>query len=179
MEFMLWYVSDIEASHCLTDNFSQSKQNSLALKLGPKYFALPEDVHRSDQLTMHFLQRNQRFGLAAINSKAGFEIDKLWEVEETTDFLRGILPELMEYLEDEYSKDPFHRPTLLTCSKTPGRSPKRLVLSGHPIPDGETIYQVTRNGKSGFAGRILVLSVYNSLLCLIIPDALYSHTDKA
>lgn len=123
--------------------------------MGKRTFALPEDVNGFGQLALQNLQRAVRQGLAAINTGDGFIIDKNWDCDACHRFLRGLLPELFQHLDDEYEKG---KPTLLTCTRTSGQSPKRIILTGSYIPNGAMIHQITRGGKGGAAGSILILS---------------------
>lgn len=103
---------------------------------------------------MHSLLRQARRGLAAINPE-GFLFDKAWDSNESEEFLRSLLPELFEYLDNNHADG---NPTLLTCMRTPGQTPKRIILTGEYIPSGKAIHQAARRGKKGYVGSVLILS---------------------
>lgn len=133
----------------------KSKNDPLGVALGRWVFALPEDANGFGQLSLQNLQQSVQCGLAAINTGNGFIIDKTWDCDDCHGFLQGLLPELFQHLEDQYKDG---KPTLLTCTKTSGQSPKRIILTASYIPDGAMIRQVTRGGRGGIASNILILS---------------------
>lgn len=148
----------------------KSGDDPLGVVFNKRTLALPEDVNGFGQLLLQNLQRSVRQGLAAINTGDGFIIDKTWDCDNCHKFLRGLLPELFDHLDGQYQEG---KPTILTCTRTSGQSPKRIILTGSYLPDGAMIHQVTRGGKGGIASSILILSKCREPFALI--SYFFSH----
>ncbi|KAJ3926911.1 MAG: hypothetical protein NXY57DRAFT_966018 [Lentinula lateritia] len=125
------------------------------IRISGKNIDLAEGSENVDQLTMSALQRAKRQGVAAINSKGGFMIDKNWTSEQTSQFLSDQLPLLMDHIKHLEAKS--NRSMLYTCTRVGGRW-GGIGLTGGKVPDGETIFQTTRKSKSGVTGTVLLLA---------------------
>ncbi|KAJ3924651.1 MAG: hypothetical protein NXY57DRAFT_1083542 [Lentinula lateritia] len=125
------------------------------IRISGKNIDLAEGSESVDQLTMSALQRAKRRGVAAINSKDGFMIDKNWTSEQTRQFLSEQLPLLMNHIEHLEAKS--NHSMLYTCTRVGGRW-GGIGLTGGKVPDGETIFQNTWKSKSGTAGTVLLLA---------------------